>query len=235
MGTNWYKMYRVRWKFYIFPQHALHRMSKHMWFASHHGKFEKILVETQPCQDNINVKVSCIYENYKKYEHFLHKAGAQCNTTLKLQKGLSCLTFTFDNHRRCLVFLRQNDTLANSSGQIIFNSGKSLCEHTEKGNVPRNNPFHDFIALISQVTRPTMNQLTSWAESSQMCRYAGGYLPSFTGREQLNEFVAFVKLSDIPHMEAVFIGLVAFNRNTQQHKEGGKVIMFSLLLWSQCW
>ena len=49
---------------------------------------------------------------------------------------------------------------------------------------------------------------TSWREASELCRDIGGYLPYFTSKEELDELLAFLKLSSEIHpIEAVYIGL----------------------------
>ena len=47
----------------------------------------------------------------------------------------------------------------------------------------------------------------SWEETAQLCREAGGFLPFFSNRDDL-QMLTLLKLSeDIPPLEAMFIGL----------------------------
>ena len=48
---------------------------------------------------------------------------------------------------------------------------------------------------------------TSWSEASELCRDIGGYLPYFTSREEMDKLLAFLKLSEIYPIEALYIGL----------------------------
>ena len=48
----------------------------------------------------------------------------------------------------------------------------------------------------------------SWEQASQLCRDAGGSLPYFTSRDELEEFIAFIKLEKYGILvNALFIGL----------------------------
>ncbi len=51
--------------------------------------------------------------------------------------------------------------------------------------------------------------MVSWTQASKLCREAGGHLPSFNSRDEMEAFVALLKLSlDMPALLSVFIGLV---------------------------
>ena len=53
----------------------------------------------------------------------------------------------------------------------------------------------------------------TWEQASKHCRDMGGYLPYFTNRKQLEELLAFMKLSrHVRPVPLVFIGL-RFNMN----------------------
>ena len=55
---------------------------------------------------------------------------------------------------------------------------------------------------------PSDRFLSSWTQASELCKKAGAYLPYFTNREDLEELLAMLKLSqDMPPIEAIFIGL----------------------------
>ena len=50
----------------------------------------------------------------------------------------------------------------------------------------------------------------SWSEASELCREVDGYLPYFTSRKELDELLAFLKLSpEIHPIEALYIGLTS--------------------------
>ena len=49
---------------------------------------------------------------------------------------------------------------------------------------------------------------TSWNDAANLCSSVGAHLPSFTSREELDDFIHLLRdSSDIPPLEAVFIGL----------------------------
>ena len=47
----------------------------------------------------------------------------------------------------------------------------------------------------------------SWKKAVDLCSDSNGHLPYFLTREKLDKFIAFMKLSDIPTFEAIFIEL----------------------------
>ena len=50
--------------------------------------------------------------------------------------------------------------------------------------------------------------LLSWTEASDLCMEAGGYLPHFSSRNELDELISLMKLSkDITPQEAIYVGL----------------------------
>ena len=54
----------------------------------------------------------------------------------------------------------------------------------------------------------SFKNLVSWKETSDLCREAGGYLPIFRSRNELEELISLMKLSeDINPHEAIYIGL----------------------------
>ena len=49
----------------------------------------------------------------------------------------------------------------------------------------------------------------SWFDAAATCRYVGGYLPIIRSKEELNELMTFLKLSeDMPTLIALYIGLI---------------------------
>ena len=50
--------------------------------------------------------------------------------------------------------------------------------------------------------------IKSWTEASQLCKLIGGYLPLIRNRDELDEIIAFLKLSkNMPPVEGLYIGL----------------------------
>ena len=51
-------------------------------------------------------------------------------------------------------------------------------------------------------------RLKSWTQSSKICKNVGGVLPTYNSREELNEFVALIKLSPyLPPVDVVYVGI----------------------------
>ena len=62
--------------------------------------------------------------------------------------------------------------------------------------------------MIGKKKYPSDRYLISWTNASKLCKEAGGYLPHFSDREELEELVALLKLSEtIPPVEGLFLGL----------------------------
>ncbi len=52
------------------------------------------------------------------------------------------------------------------------------------------------------------NHLISWSQAHHLCISTGAFLPSFSSRKQMEEFLSFIKQgANLPPVEAVFIGL----------------------------
>ena len=67
---------------------------------------------------------------------------------------------------------------------------------------------YDFPSSQNQHHYPSDRHLSSWKQASELCRNAGAYLPYFTNKEDLEELLALLKLSeDMPPIEALLIGL----------------------------
>ena len=50
--------------------------------------------------------------------------------------------------------------------------------------------------------------IKSWTEASKLCKSIGGYLPLIRNRDELDEILAFLKLSeDMPPVEGLYIGI----------------------------
>ena len=100
----------------------------------------------------------------------------------------------------------------------------NLCEH-EPYSIPTGITCFNFSLpglkrnyLYFQESYPDKSKLTwkinsfknlvSWKEASDLCREAGGYLPNFRSRNELEELISLMKLSeDINPHEAIYVGL----------------------------
>ena len=60
---------------------------------------------------------------------------------------------------------------------------------------------------LESLRRQRKNKI-SWNEASEICSNLGGYLPHFTSRDEMDEFIALLLKSDkLPFIEAIHIGL----------------------------
>ena len=128
--------------------------------------------------NNMSISISHVHDNYNKYSYLTNQNMSNCDNILT----------------------------ASLHGFRCFNI-----------SIPAQCNFH-YILFEKRMTYdyrssrqreyPSDRHLSSWEQASELCRNAGAYLPSFTNREDLEEWLAWLKLSkDIPPIEAVFIGL----------------------------
>ena len=111
--------------------------------------------------------------------------------------------------------------LLNSYNSYIFNYSQwSKCKHVKKKClfVSANHPIKqdkryivigdlDIYRNLEHLQNQRKNKI-SWNEASEICNKLGGYLPHFTSRDELEEFIAMLLQSDkLPFVEAVHIGL----------------------------
>ena len=58
------------------------------------------------------------------------------------------------------------------------------------------------------ILKKRWNAKISWNDAADICKNMNSYLPYFTNRDELNEFLILIKTSlHLPIMRAVFIGL----------------------------
>ena len=122
-----------------------------------------------------------------KYEHTL------MNSSLKV-----FIIWTFDKYKEYKHFFYQKATECLESAKP---KSSNICLNISSRNNRKYFTIFNFLAL---------NKLreVSWNEASEMCKGIGGYLPFFTFKKDLDELIAFLKLSQaIPPIQALFIGL----------------------------
>ena len=129
---------------------------------------------------NIPVKLVWIHDNYKKFSNHVNRKGRKCTAANDTSVYYSdCMSFQSTYGRHSRLSTRN---------YIFFNM------YLVHGK------FWYYFGHHSPVY--------SWEETSQLCREAGGFLPFFTSRDDLQELLTLLKLSeDIPPLEAIFIGL----------------------------
>ena len=138
------------------------------------------------CTNDVNhtviipVKTFWIHDNYKKFSYYVNTKGKKCIGVNNTSLYYSdCLSFQFSNGSHSRL---------NTKKYILFNM------YLVHGKLMQYFKHH--------------SPAYSWEESSQLCREAGGFLPSFTNRDDLQELLTLLKFSkDIPPLEAIFIGL----------------------------
>ena len=129
---------------------------------------------------NIPVKTVWIHDNYKKFSYYVNTRRRKCID----------VNYTSLYYSECLSFRSSNGSHSrlNTKRYILFNM------YLVHGKLLQYFRHH--------------SPAYSWEESSQLCREAGGILPFFTSRDDLQELLTLLKFSeDIPPLEAIFIGL----------------------------
>ena len=130
--------------------------------------------------ENIPVKLVWIHDNYKKFSYHFNGKGRKYTTANDTSVYYSdCMSFLSTYGRHSRL---------NTRNYILFNM------YLVQGKF-----WHCF---------GPQSPVYSWQETSQLCREIGGFLPFFRSRDDLQEMLTLLKLSeDIPPLEAIFIGL----------------------------
>ena len=114
------------------------------------------------------------------------------------------------NESKLLFFtlLFDNNDRINYNSEIISNTfksvelGKELCFNFTI-------ILHNKMVSNNDVIFKFFSNKKSWTEASEICKNIGGYLPYFTSRQHLEEFLALYNKfnNDIPTIIEMFIGL----------------------------
>ena len=94
-----------------------------------------------------------------------------------------------------------NFSSSSAECEIVVNTSELCLTFTTKHNV---------YFVIGDITDHYNHhrETRSWNEVAQLCQKIKGYLPSFTSRDELNDFIFLLRHSSyIPLMEGIFIGL----------------------------
>ena len=141
---------------------------------------------------------------------FIYLPGQMKNVTLYAQnltvKNLILkVTWISDVFSPYLKFLQTPWEPCYQPNNTVFTCEK--CSHLILENKFR---FVQYILFTKYIYRQQLPKsvLNSWEDASEICRDAGGYLPYFTSREELEEPISLLKISfDIQPVEGIFIGL----------------------------
>ena len=129
--------------------------------------------------NNMNISIVYTHDNYKKYSYFTSQNTSKCD------KIFTATLYEF----KCFTILTSQQS--NIHYMLLE---KSLT--------------YDDNSSQNQHQYPSDRHLSSWKQASELCRNAGAYLPYFTNKEDLEELLALLKLSeDMFPIEALFIGL----------------------------
>ena len=129
--------------------------------------------------NNMSISIVYTHDNYKKYSYLTSYNTSKCDNILTATLyGFKCFTILTSQQSNIHYMLLE----------------KSLT--------------YDYPSSQNQHQYPSDRHLSSWKQASELCRNAGAYLPYFTNKEDLEELLALLKLSeDMPPIEALFIGL----------------------------
>ena len=129
--------------------------------------------------NNMNISIVYTHDNYKNYSYLTSHNISKCDNILTATlHGFKCFTI-----------------LTSQQSNIHY----MLLEKNLNYDYPSSQNQHQY---------PSDRYLSSWKQASELCRNADAYLPYFTNKEDLEELLALLKLSeDKPPIEALFIGL----------------------------
>ncbi len=128
-----------------------------------------------------SLTVMWIRDNYQRFLHFDRKKALYCESAMVPLSVRSNKVFEC-----CLNFSKFSLPFFQKQKYYIFIQNKNWIELNESRSL--NYP--------------------SWIEASKLCLQFGGYLPYFTNRDELQEFLALIKFAENLNVtEALYIGL----------------------------
>ncbi len=126
--------------------------------------------------------VTWVWGHYKSFQSFFGQSGEECckvPTSLDLQL---CMNFTINKGNQYYLFIEK---------QIMF--------------VPSNHNGHQRGSWNGEHSEV---KYKSWRDAFQICQELGGHLPVFISKQRVDQFLALIKLSEFPHLVALYIGLI---------------------------
>ena len=131
--------------------------------------------------------------------------------TLKIPKGFRIQKHSkncYFTERECLILNSELPAQSNITYFIIGNISEYFAKHQRAMHKSKKH----FLAK-KVIPKKRWNAKISWNDAAEICKSINAYLPHFTSRDDLDEFLMLIKTSmDLPIMKAVFIGL-ALNTN----------------------
>ena len=136
-------------------------------------------------------------EYYVRYKYSEKVTPNQCNIPKHLSNFYSvCHKFSHFREKGELII-----SIINLPRFCIF-LRNCLVDYKANTTMPIINPYKTSYKVTY------INKRKSWNEASHHCNLLEGYLPCFSSRGELEEFLAFLRFRhDIPPLEAVYIGL----------------------------
>lgn len=220
-GINLHKDYRLNWQFCV-DEWDLNKNTKNRWFISQPGYFLQVFVKLPGCGHRSHRKTNVlsvvrIKNSFQDYIKNINATGSQCNETT----GQSFLCFNFSAfdppvHRKdkFYVLLVRNSPLFFSKTAVRSYQSPQVFDFTQLDKAVQ---FINDMGTQPQYfyrkdthKAPPRYLLSSWNKASRLCRSARALLPVFSSSAQTDYFIALAKLVDVPHIEAIFIGLTFF-------------------------
>lgn len=141
------------------------------------------------------------------------------------------------NNRSCFrenTHIKYDRKCPNFSHALGGNMERIYLFSFPRKNLPIVNPFYLKERDLTVRTKVIFeHSRVSWVQASKVCRDAGGCLPSFMRRNDMEELIAFFKLThELPPTEAVYIGLRYHRRrnvslNTLHHSLSNRMPLAS--------
>ena len=141
------------------------------------------------------LKTFWIHNNYIKYQHFSHIQGVKkCSYfPYKTLYYTLCLIFPSSAFKQSII---KRNYIIFSNETIFFKSYNDMVEYEEHSS--KHSSFMKYVVV----------KFLSSEDASDLCRKVGGSLPYFTSRNELEELIALMKLSeDMPPWRAIYIRL----------------------------
>ena len=157
--------------------------------------------QTKGIEDkSVYVKGTWIDDMYEKYYHFLKDSAQKCSQKISTNFTF-CLNFSsFAQSVKTRHYIFLGNLIMDPSYFSNHYAGVTL--KNEIDLIKLKNGLRERIDIVES------QKSLSWEEASQLCRDARGYLPYFTSRDELEEFIAFIKLEKYGILvNALFIGL----------------------------
>ena len=168
----------------------------------HHGyKYSKDLLDKKVVFTTDEVKalrtgVILTWDSFKQFGHISDQKPTRCLKSLNPTDSDICFQILSPSKLKYYIIFNFNEQDEKNNRRI------QMCAHWITIFPQRRNKNYCNFNISNQL------KMISWRNTSQICKNMNGSLPNFTFKNELDELIALLKLSDhIPPVHAMFIGL----------------------------